>query len=157
MQCQNAYLFTYFLFRFQFLHVLHLSSSCKRVFCYIGLKSELVNILDAIYEARHDLTSYYFCAYAQTQFVYKLIYPIFEIKGLVNWSCDNGVKLIRASEHICLHNNKDRGDTLANCGRGCGVCFVRLTESCFIFSTMFQTRRRLNCLILGHTDKVRAR
>ena len=43
-------------------------------------------------------------------FVYKLIYPIFEIKSLVNWSRDNGVKLTRASEHICLHNSKDRGE-----------------------------------------------
>ena len=29
-----------------------------------------------------------------------------------------------------------------------------LTESCFIFSTIFQTWRRINCLILCHTDKV---
>ena len=31
-----------------------------------------------------------------------------------------------ARELICLHNSKDRGDTLENCGRGCGVCFVPL-------------------------------
>ena len=58
-------------------------------------------------------------------FVYKLIYPIF-VKVLVNCSRDNGVKLIRASEHICLFNSKDWRDTLGNCGRWCGVCFVRL-------------------------------
>ena len=43
-------------------------------------------------------------------FVYKLIYPIFEIKGLVNLSRDNGVNFTTASEHICLHNSKDRGE-----------------------------------------------
>ena len=59
-------------------------------------------------------------------FVFKLICPLFEIKGLVNCSRDNRVKLIRASEHICLHNSRDRGDTLENGGRWCGVCFVRL-------------------------------
>ena len=68
------------------------------------------------------------CAYAQTQSWLCLqvdIYPIF-VKVLVNCSRDNGVKLRRASEHICLYNSKDRGDTLENCGRWCGVCFVRL-------------------------------
>ena len=99
------------------------------------------------------------CAYAQTQFV--LIYPIFEIKGLVNCSRDNGVKLVRASEHICLHNNKDRADTLKNCGRRWGVCFVRLFpvshRIMVFFPTIFQTWRRINCLILCHTDKVQAR
>ena len=88
----------------------------------IGLKSEHVNILDAIYESDTwlDLLVYFVHMHRHNHvFVYKL-------KVLVNCSRDNGVKLRRASEHICLYNSKDRGDTLENCGRWCGVCFVRL-------------------------------
>ena len=93
-----------------------------------ALKSEHVNILDAIYESDTwlDLLVYFVHMHRHNHvFVYKFIYPIF-VKVLVNCSRDNGVKLRRASEHICLYNSKDRGDTLENCGRWCGVCFVRL-------------------------------
>ena len=76
-----------------------------------GLKSEHVNILDAIYESDTwlDLLVYFVHMHRHNQvFVYKLIYPIF-VKVLVNCSRDNGVKLRRTSEHICLYNSKDRG------------------------------------------------
>ena len=91
----------------------------------------------------------------------KLIYSIF-VKVLVNCSRGNGVKLIRAIEHICLYNSKawDRGILLKTVGGGVGSVScdssLYLTESCFIFSTIFQTWRRINCLILCHTDKVKA-
>ena len=101
---------------------------CRNIF-NTGLKSEHVNILDAIYESDTwlDLLVYFVHMHRHNHvFVFKLICPLFEIKGLVNCSRDKRVKLIRASKHICLHNSRDRGDTLENGGRWCGVCFVRL-------------------------------
>ena len=70
-----------------------------------------MNILDAIYESdtRLDLLVYFVHMHRHNHvFVYKLIYSIF-VKVLVNCSRGNGVKLIRAIEHICLYNSKDRG------------------------------------------------
>ena len=104
-----------------------------------------MNILDAIYErdTRLDLLVYFVHMHRHNHvFVYKLIYSIF-VKVLVNCSRGNGVKLIRAIEHICLYHSKDRGILLKTVGGGVGSVScdssLYLTESCFIFSTIFQT------------------
>ena len=102
-----------FSFSLLLLHVLHLSSSCKRVFCYVGLKSELVNILDAIYESDTwlDLLVYFVYWCTDTIMSLSTSWYILSLKHVITeWNS------ISASEHICLHNSKDRGILLKTVG-----------------------------------------